>query len=86
MAYQVTFMPEAEEDLAKLDPGVARRILHKVAWLAKNFESVVPDPLSGSFKGLFKLRVGSYRVIYSASSSELVITIHAVGHRRDIYK
>ncbi|HLC30635.1 MAG TPA: type II toxin-antitoxin system RelE/ParE family toxin [Dehalococcoidia bacterium] len=86
MGYQAAFTREAEEELASLDPGVAQRILLKVAWLAKNFESVVPDPLSGSFKGLFKLRVGSYRVIYSASSSELVITIHGVGHRRDIYK
>ena len=65
MGYQAAFTREAEE-LASLDPGVAQRILLKVAWLAKNFESVVPDPLSGSFKGLFKLRVGSYRVIYSA--------------------
>ena len=86
MGYKVAFMPEAEEDLASLDQGVARRILLKVAWLARNFESVVPDPLSGGFRGLFKLRVGNYRVIYSASSSELMITIHAVGHRRDIYK
>jgi mRNA interferase RelE/StbE len=35
--------------------------------------------------GLFKLRVGNYRVIYSFDVEALLITIHKIGHRRDIY-
>ncbi|MEA5533051.1 type II toxin-antitoxin system RelE family toxin [Crocosphaera sp. XPORK-15E] len=39
--------------------------------------------LSANLSGLFKLRIGDYRVIYSFDDD--FITIHQVGHRRDIY-
>jgi mRNA interferase RelE/StbE len=86
MAYRVILMPQVEEDLASLDRLVAQRIITKMFWLAENFESLVPEPLSGPLRGLFKLRVGSYRAIYSVNLTERVIIVHAVGHRRDIYR
>jgi mRNA interferase RelE/StbE len=64
-SYQVRFLPEAAEELASLDKSIAERILKKLKWLAENFTNLTPEPLSGGLKGLFKLRVGSYRVLYS---------------------
>jgi len=84
--YSVIFTPEAEEELEKLELQVAQRILNKVSWLAADCESIVYKPLSGGFKGLFRLRVGDYRVIYSTDSSSRRINILLIGHRRDIYK
>lgn len=84
--YLVIFTPEAEGDLEKVEPQVAQRILTKVGWLAAKYESLDHKPLSGEFKGLFRLRVGDYRVIYSVDSSSRRINILLVGHRRDIYK
>lgn len=49
-----------------------------------NFENVSPQALSSNLSGLFKLRVGDYRVIYSFATKEQRITIHKIGHRRDI--
>ena len=86
MPYLVIFTPEAEGDLQKVEPQVAQRILIKVGWLARNCESLDHKPLSGEFKGLFRLRVGDYRVIYSIDSSSKRINILLIGHRRDIYK
>jgi len=34
----------------------------------------------------FRLRVGDYRIIYSVDDEAEVVTIRAVGHRRDIYR
>jgi len=82
----VEFRPEAVNDLARLDKIVARRILKKVTWLADNFENVSLETLSGDLKSLFKLRVGSYRAIYSVNQPEKLISIHLVGHRKEIYK
>ena len=48
-------------------------------------ENVSPQALSANLSGLFKLRVGDYRVIYSLAPEAKRITIHKVGHRRDIY-
>ena len=83
--YQVEFRPKAAEDFEKLDEAIAARLLIKLRWLAENFESVNPEPLTGPFAGLFKLRVGDYRVVYSADREKKMLTVRLVGHRGEIY-
>ena len=85
-AYQVEFLPKAAEELERLDNLIIKRILSKLRWLADNSEVIVPEPLSGQLKGLFKLRVGNYRIIYSLDQERRIITVHLVGHRSEIYK
>jgi len=63
MTYQVKFMPQTVDDLSRLDKVIARRILTKVRWLSENFDTLTPEVLISEWKGLFKLRVGSYRVV-----------------------
>ncbi len=83
--YQVEFRPRAAQDFEKLDEVVGGRVLKKLRWLADNFDSISPEALAGPFSGFFKLRVGDYRVIYRANREKKVLTIHLVGHRREIY-
>ena len=83
--YQVEFRPKAAEDFEKLDEAIADRLLRKLRWLAENFESVKPEPLTGAYAGLFKLRVGDYRVVYSVDREKKMLTVRLVGHRREIY-
>ena len=84
--YSVEFTPQAFEDLSKLDRAVSERILKKVEWLAGHFTTIIPQPLKGQFQGMFKLTIGDWRVLYTASSSERLITVHLVGHRSQIYR
>lgn len=85
--YEVEFTPEAEDDLSRLSKSIAQRILKKIRWLAENIEVMTLEPLTGDFKGLYKLRVGAYRVLYTFSQNERkVIIIHLVKHRREVYK
>ena len=42
--------------------------------------------LKGALKGLRRLRVGRYRVIYEVQDSVLVVLVLRVGHRRDVYR
>ncbi len=42
--------------------------------------------LSGEWRGLRRLRVGSYRVIYGFDGRELLVSVVRVGHRREIYR
>jgi mRNA interferase RelE/StbE len=84
--FQVELLPPAINDLQHLDKPVAQRIIHKLRWLAENFESVVPETLAGPFLGLFKLRVGDYRVIYETDRENRLITVHLIGHRKEIYQ
>ncbi len=85
MEYQVEFDPEAIASLEALTSVVQERILHKIRWLSENFESLNPQALSANLSGLFKLRVGDYRIIYSFDTERKYIMIHNIGHRRDIY-
>ena len=58
MTYEVVLTPTAEADLRRLDSAVARRAIDKMQWLANNIETIRLETLTGSWQGVFKLRVG----------------------------
>ncbi|MBM3334691.1 type II toxin-antitoxin system RelE/ParE family toxin [Candidatus Sumerlaeota bacterium] len=80
------FTDGAEADLARLDKPIAQRVLKRLRWLAENFETITPETLTGQWQGVFKLRVGNYRVLYACDRAEQKITVHFVRHRREVYK
>jgi len=88
MAWKVDLTPTALKQLAKLDKPVATRIL---GFLRERVEKL-DDPrqvgarLQGAWSGLWKYRVGDYRIICSIESARLVVLVLRVGHRREIYK
>ncbi len=84
--YQIRIQDSAARELAQLDKPVARRLVKRIRWLAANVEAVRPDALGGDLAGLYKLRVGDYRVAYEILHSEQVIVVHLIGHRREIYR
>ena len=84
--YQVIILPNAFEDLAKIDKTVAKRITDKITWLSENIENVTPLSLKGDFSGLYKLKVGDWRIIYDIDQKKKVITVHKIGHRKEIYR
>ncbi len=46
------------------------------------------DPLKGDLRGLWKLRVGQYRVVYEIKTEKVLVYVIKVGFRRDeeVYK
>jgi len=60
--------------------------LDKLDWLAVNFSVYRPEPLVGSFGGLFKLRIGDWRVVYSIDYKNETLIVLIVDHRSKIYK
>lgn len=85
MDYSVELKAEALVSLERLTQVVKNRITRKIYWLAANFDLITPESLTGNLAGLFKLRVGDYRVVYSFSTESRIITIHRIGHRSEIY-
>lgn len=84
--YSVRILNIAARELEKLDQTIAKRIVKRIQWLSENLDSVKPTALKGDLSGLFKLREGDYRIIYQIVRKEQIIIIHAIGHRRDIYR
>ena len=79
-------MPRAVTELRHLDKPVAERVINKLKWLSRSFDELTPEILTGELRGFYKLRAGSYRVIYTVNREEHLLLVHIIGHRRDIYK
>lgn len=68
-----------------LDPGVKRQILGKLKEVDR-LESWPHEALRGKqFKGLFKLRVGDYRLIYRLVDGATMDFLY-LGRRREVYQ
>jgi len=85
MTYRVFFQPSALRELRKLARDVQVRILARVEALAKEPRPAGVKRLAG-MKGLYRLRVADYRVIYRVRDDRLIVLVVRVGHRRDVYR
>lgn len=85
MSYALQFLPSAKKAMARLSPPDRRRIDKHVLALAENPRPQGAVPLKGDL-GLWRLRVGDYRIIYHIRDRELVIIVVDVGHRREVYR
>ena len=84
--YRIHILDAATRELSRLDESVSRRIVDRINWLAANLDAIKREALTGDLEGLYKLRVGDYRVVYEVLGQEQTIVIHAIGHRREIYR
>jgi mRNA interferase RelE/StbE len=48
--------------------------------------SSLGKPLQGIFKGLYRYRYGSYRIIYAIDRRSVVILILRIADRKDVYE
>ncbi len=83
--YEIYLERSAEKDLRKLRPPFFDTVLAKIKVLANN-----PHP-RGSRKimdsdNFWRIRIGSYRVLYEIIDSENTIRIYKIRHRKDAYK
>ena len=84
--YSLRILQPAAKELEKIDRSTAERIADRIQWLSENLDSTKLYPLKGELKGLYKIREGSYRIIFEILKNERTIIIHSVGHRREVYK
>lgn len=80
---KIEYKASVIRDLRRLDRPIAQRIVDKIEKELSSSD-LQPIPLTGPFKGLFKLRVGDYRVVYCLSSDR--VDVLTIAHRSDIYR
>ncbi len=83
---RIRILDAATRELGRLDKPVGRRIVERINWLAANLDDIQPEALTGDLSGLYRLRMGDYRILYEILHDEQTIVIHEVGHRREIYR
>lgn len=83
MNYEVHIIPSAEKDLDRLPTVVHARVSQRILNLEDNPRPRGIRKLSGREE--FRLRVGDYRILYIIDDRNHIVTIMAVGHRREVY-
>ncbi len=88
MMYKLKFLGKAVEDLKKIDRAQQKIIKQKLLILAKNPAALKNNikKIGGPGRNLYRLRTGSYRVIFKREENQLVIIIIRIGHRKEIYQ
>ena len=83
--YRVEVTRSAARDLDSLHQTIARRLLSVIESLADAPRPRQAAKLTGSASS-YRVRVGSYRVLYEVSDDRRIVTVLAAGHRRDVYR
>lgn len=89
MKYKLIYSPAAVLDLKNLPIKVSQRIFKKVDFFISQTNPLkFAKVLQGEFKGLYRFRVGDYRVIFrkSATGEITILIVLAVGHRKEVYE
>lgn len=86
MGYRVVYHANAQRTLRKLDRPIAKRIIGYLDEVG-----TLEDPrlrgkgLVGDRSGIWRYRIGDYRVLCELHDAELLILALEVGHRSSVY-
>ena len=88
MTWQVEFDDRALKELRKLDRPIQHQILRflrrRIA--IEDNPRRLCSPLTGDLHGLWRYRVGPYRLICRIEDNRLIVLVLGVGHRREVYR
>ncbi|MCF8038967.1 MAG: type II toxin-antitoxin system RelE/ParE family toxin [Desulfohalobiaceae bacterium] len=86
-SWKIRFDKPAKKELSRLDRKAQADIWYYL------WNRVAPaedpraygNPLRKNLAGLWKYRVGSYRIIVEIQDQQLVVLVVRVGHRKNVY-
>jgi mRNA interferase RelE/StbE len=84
--FDVTLSDDAEADIQRV-PLVIRARVAGVLERLKRWPTVSGHkPMRGSLKGTYRIRTGDWRIVFSVSVTEKLVTIKRIANRRDVYE
>lgn len=88
MAWKVRFEKRAKKELSSLDRQAQADIWQylKDRIATEEDPKRFGQPLRHNLAGLWKYRIGHYRVIADIQNQELVVLVVRVGHRKNVYE
>ena len=85
MAYIVEFSPHAARQFTKLPTPVQNRIKTHIDALSENPRPPGATKIEGE-DNCFRIRVGTYRIIYDIYDEKLWVLVLRVAHRKEVYR
>ena len=88
MAWTVDFDPRAFKELEDLDRTVQKRIVTFIRErvLTATSPRDIGKPLTGDKAGVWRYRVGDYRLICRLFDDAKQIRVLRISHRKDVYR
>jgi mRNA interferase RelE/StbE len=84
--YNIEYAERVEGSMAKFPKHDKKAIFDKIDSLTTDPRPPGVEPLHGELKGLYRVRIGNYRVIYAINDNKLLILIIKIAKRGDVYK
>jgi len=85
--YKILYLPGVVRDqISGLSLPVRNRIKKAIEKKLAVNPIVFGKPLRHSLKGLRRLRVGDYRVIYKIDENEAKVVVVKIAHRKEVYE
>ena len=85
MTYDISITSSALKEYQSVSEPYKSKIKEKIDSLASiGLQSSNIIALKGLLKGLFRMKVGDYRVVFKIESNK--ITIVSILHRKDVYR
>ena len=85
-SYSVFLTQSAAKDLEEIGSDADReRITDRIRHLAEDPRPMGSVMLPGR-RNRLRLRLGDYRVVYSADDAAQSVTLFRIAHRRDVYR
>jgi len=82
---RLIYHPAVEShDLLRLDARVRLRVMVALEERVSAQPTIQGKPLRGTLKGLWSMRVGDHRIIYTVAADE--VWVLKIGHRREAYR
>lgn len=87
-AWRVEFNRAAVDDLRKLGVDAERRVLRYLRERIAGSQDPrrLGQALTGDRKGLWRYRVGDYRIVAAIEDDRFVVLVVTIGHRREVYR
>lgn len=86
MSYRVEFTAAAARGWRDLAQQAKERLGAAVSALAESPRPPGSAALRGDLQGLFRLRVGDWRIVYEVDEAARLVTVTELAHRSKVYK
>jgi mRNA interferase RelE/StbE len=83
--YEVEFVTSAAKEFRSLEDRIKRRVAVAIDALRENPRPRGVRKLRGHER-LYRIRVGSYRVVYEIDDQARLIRVTRIRHRREVYR
>ena len=83
--YRIEFTPRARRDFRSFARDIQERIDVRILALTENPRPAGSKKLEGQ-EGLYRIRAGDYRIVYSLHEDVLLVLVVRIGHRREVYR